>query len=208
MGPKVSFSQEEIIEAAINLIRKKGESALTARNIAAEMNGSTQPIYRTFGTMENLESELIKNISAIAQQYMYADKNSDEEFLSIGMGYFNFAEEEPELFKYIFMAGRMKFIHAYTENEKTGILKKMRIDKFLKELDDETLLNLLRDMSIYSHGLVSLFITGQNVITKELYLKLLEETGEKLVTYEILKKKNIINTDEIKRMIKNECNNN
>ena len=37
MPPKVKYSKEEIVEAAYELIRKEGSSAITARHLAAAL---------------------------------------------------------------------------------------------------------------------------------------------------------------------------
>ena len=48
MAPRVKITREEIVEAAIGLVRQRGEAALNARNIAASLNCSTQPVFSQF----------------------------------------------------------------------------------------------------------------------------------------------------------------
>ena len=45
MAPRNKFTREEMIEAALRVVQKKGSSALTARAIADELGVSTQPIF-------------------------------------------------------------------------------------------------------------------------------------------------------------------
>ena len=59
MPPKVKISKENIIAAAINLIRSEGTEAVNARTLAASLNCSTQPIFSNFATMEELQKEVL-----------------------------------------------------------------------------------------------------------------------------------------------------
>ena len=44
MPPKVKITKENIVETAIELIKKEGEVSLNARSIASSLGCSTQPI--------------------------------------------------------------------------------------------------------------------------------------------------------------------
>ena len=52
MPPKVKISKEDILQTAIELVRKGGEEAVNARAIAGALNCSTQPIFSNFASME------------------------------------------------------------------------------------------------------------------------------------------------------------
>ena len=45
MPPNTLFQKEEILTAALKLVREKGEKALTARALAAELGCSVKPIF-------------------------------------------------------------------------------------------------------------------------------------------------------------------
>ena len=45
MPPKVKFQREEIVSAALNVARKKGIEAVTAREVAAELQVSPRTIF-------------------------------------------------------------------------------------------------------------------------------------------------------------------
>ncbi|MCR4855130.1 MAG: TetR/AcrR family transcriptional regulator, partial [Erysipelotrichaceae bacterium] len=47
-------TRDEMIEGAFRLIRRKGLSALTARNLAEELGCSTQPIMYQFPNLKEL----------------------------------------------------------------------------------------------------------------------------------------------------------
>lgn len=52
MPPKPKFTREEIVAAALQVVRTRGLEALTTREIAAELGTSTRPIFTYFESME------------------------------------------------------------------------------------------------------------------------------------------------------------
>lgn len=53
------IEKQAILCAAVDVIREKGEQALTVRNIAAMLGCSTQPLYYEFESVEQLRAELL-----------------------------------------------------------------------------------------------------------------------------------------------------
>ena len=49
MPTKKRIQREDILKAAVQVIRREGPSALTMRRIAAQVGCSTQPLYSEFG---------------------------------------------------------------------------------------------------------------------------------------------------------------
>ena len=64
MPPKVKFTKDEIIQAALNVARVKGASSVSTRDIAAELQVSTRPIFTYFDTMEEVRAEIRKAAEA------------------------------------------------------------------------------------------------------------------------------------------------
>lgn len=52
-------SKEQIIDAAVEVLRDDGFSAITARSVAKKLGCSTQPIYFSFKNMDELKAALI-----------------------------------------------------------------------------------------------------------------------------------------------------
>ena len=114
MPPKVLFTKEEITDAAVRVVRKKGSSALTARSLAAELGCSVKPIFGAFKNMDEVRSEVIK-----ASEKIYRDRLAQAEkdgknppYKSAGLAYIKFAKEEKELFKLLFMRSRSDLFSA------------------------------------------------------------------------------------------------
>lgn len=108
MPPKVKITKEEIVNAALEMIRSGGETTLNARSIAAALNCSTQPIFSNFARMEDLR---IAVLDAAYARYLGTSKTevTSEKYppyKAMGMAYIRFAKEERELFKFLFMRDR------------------------------------------------------------------------------------------------------
>ena len=58
-------SKEQIIDAAVAILRDEGFSAINARSVAKKLGCSTQPIYLSFKSMDELKTALTER--AIAQ---------------------------------------------------------------------------------------------------------------------------------------------
>lgn len=54
MPPRKRILREDVLDAAIRVIRRGGAPALSVRHIAGELACSTQPIYSQFGSLEGL----------------------------------------------------------------------------------------------------------------------------------------------------------
>lgn len=108
MPPKVKITKENIIQTALELLRKKGESAINARSIAAALNCSTQPVFSNFSTMDELQNAVIASAYELYLSFLQNEVESGKypEYKAFGMAYIRFAKEEKELFKLLFMRDR------------------------------------------------------------------------------------------------------
>ena len=56
MPPKPKFTRDEIVSAALALVRERGESALTAREVGKALGVSSSPIFTMFRDMDELKA--------------------------------------------------------------------------------------------------------------------------------------------------------
>lgn len=103
MPPKVKFQKEEIVNAALNVARKKGIEAVTAREVAAELKVSPRPIFTWFDTMEQLKGEVYTQAKALYREYVERGLEEQIAFLGVWHQYIRFAKEETELYKLLFL---------------------------------------------------------------------------------------------------------
>lgn len=108
MPPKCRFSKEQMVTGAVNLVRKNGASGLTARALAAELGCSVKPIFGLFQNMQELKNEVIRSANALYQARLRQEMSGGQypPYKASGIAYIQFAREEKELFKLLFMRDR------------------------------------------------------------------------------------------------------
>ena len=108
MPPRVKITKEAIINAAVEIVRKSGAEAINARNVAASLNCSTQPIFSNFSSMDQLCREVVKKADELCNEYISNEIRRGEypEYKASGMAYIRFARQEKELFKLLYMRNR------------------------------------------------------------------------------------------------------
>ena len=70
MPPKTRVTPEDILAAAIALVRESGAEALNARALAKKLNCSTQPIFSNYSGMEELKAEVTGAAKKLYRQYL------------------------------------------------------------------------------------------------------------------------------------------
>lgn len=100
MPPKKRIFKEDILEASIRVIKKQSASALTVRNIAAELQCSTQPIYSEFKNLDCLKKELYKYASEKYLRFRFSN------YKELAIAFLSFAKKEKELFKFLYLRRR------------------------------------------------------------------------------------------------------
>lgn len=159
MPPKVKITREAIIDAAVELVRLSGASAVNARTIASLLNCSTQPIFSNFATMEDLNLAVIEKADLLYRTYLQQEIEQGEypDYKATGMAYIRFAKEQRELFKLLFMRDRAG----------ESIPQEMVIDSQIKTilqqntgLDQERMQLFHLEMWAYVHGIATMFATG------------------------------------------------
>lgn len=102
------YTRQIFIEKAVEMIRKKGFLSLGMRSLADFANVSTQPLYCNFKDLNDLKDCVLRAINDIYLDFLQKeiDEGKYPAYKASGMGYVNFARQEPELFKALFMRSR------------------------------------------------------------------------------------------------------
>ena len=103
MPPKVRFQKEEIAAAALNVARKQGIDAVTARETAKELGVSVGPIFTWYQTMEQLKADVYEQAKDVNREYIERGLAGPIPFLGLGQKYLQFAKDEPELYRLLFL---------------------------------------------------------------------------------------------------------
>ena len=60
MPPKAKFAKEEVISAALGIVRENGFDALTARELGARLGSSARPIFTLYSGMEEVLRDTVR----------------------------------------------------------------------------------------------------------------------------------------------------
>lgn len=159
-------SREEIVDAAVEVLRDGGFSSVNARSVARKLGCSTQPIYASFRGMEELKAALAERAIELhtcrVRESLRAHAGNDSRYSSYGMGFVKFAAEEKQLFRWL-----------YLEDGQTGPYQN---DVLLAEVigvieeefgySEEVARCFHRDMIYFSYGLAILANTGHLHLTE------------------------------------------
>ena len=107
MPKKPRTSREDMIEGAFRLIRERGHEAFSARNLAALLGCSTQPIMYRFPNLLELRELAYQRADRFHTAYLL----EAEELTEIGLRYIRFAAEEGALFRFLFQSGHFDGAH-------------------------------------------------------------------------------------------------
>lgn len=159
MPPKIKVTKEEIMNAAVDIVRREGAQALNARNIAAALDCSTQPVFSNFATMDLLRMAVVQKADGLCRDYMQREMESGQypAYKANGMAYIRFAKEEKELFKLLYMRDRSGEL-VPEDTELTGSMEKIVQENTGLAGNDVKLFHL--EMWAYVHGIATMFATG------------------------------------------------
>ena len=174
MPPKIRITKADIVNTAVDIVRKNGEAALNARNIAVALGCSTQPVFSNFSTMEELRAAVVDASDALCRDYMKREVESGEypPYKANGMAYIRFAKEEKELFKLLYMRDRTnEGIPDETDagNQMESIVQRNT------GLEDSTAKLFHLEMWAYVHGIATMIATGYLHLDWELISKMLTD---------------------------------
>ncbi len=169
MPPKPKFTREEIIEAALRVISRRGIDALTAQALGQELGSSARPIFTVFKNMEEVRQEV--RAAALKHFEMFAEKavHYTPAFKQFGMQMILFALEEPHLYQLLFMEGDGRAHHFEEVFANLGEPAGVCIDILKKEygLSEEEAMAMFRHTWIYTYGVGSLCATGMCRFSEE-----------------------------------------
>lgn len=180
MPPKIRITKQEIVDTALNLVRKDGEQAINARSIAGALGCSTQPVFSNFATMEALRKAVKEAANVLYQSYLRTDMASGRfpPYKASGMAYIRFAREERELFKLLFMCDRSG---EEVEEDPESLRPILEIIQKNLGLQEKEAFLFHMEMWIYVHGIATMIATSYLNWDEDMVSKMLTDayTGMK-----------------------------
>lgn len=180
MPRKFMFTREEVLAAALNLVREQGIAAVTARGLGEKLGSSSKPIFSLFENMEDVLSAVMKAADNLYQNYLKEDMTSGKypPYKASGMAYIRFAKEEKELFKLLFMRDRSR---ENTDNKEENKQLIELIQQNLGINEEEAYLFHL-EMWIYVHGMATMLATSYLELDEAFISKVLTDGYEGMKT--------------------------
>ena len=175
MARKITITKDFIIKTAFQMVKQEGIEQVTARKLAAKAGCSTQPIFRAYENMEELYLELFRKANAyFSFYYERVPKDQEEPFVNLAYAYIQFAREEKNLFRFLFLPERSygKSTYEVLNGEKGNVL--VEFDK-AKKVGCKNVGDLFTKMWIFVHGAACMTITGDYDLNDEDTVKLLKE---------------------------------
>lgn len=167
MPPKVKFTSNEIIEAAVKITRTKGIAAVTAREVGATLGVSSRPLFTYFDTVEELKREVYLYAKNLYKEYVENGLKAEIPFLGVGQQYLRFAKEEPNLYKYLFLTP--------PDGVRGGVMEGLKLSQDLAReslmriynMDADTADKYFRDLWLVAYGFTTMIAIGECPYTDE-----------------------------------------
>lgn len=176
MARKETITRDDILQAAFEMAREEGCENVTARKLAAKAGCSTQPIFRVYRNMEELDKDLfLMTADYFDTYYDEFPKDNDIPFVNLGLAYIHFAKENSNLFRLLFVSEKRYGRSLYDIlNGRRGALEKEmdQAGEYGGSPSDE----LFAKMWIFIHGAACMLLTGDYGLQEEETVKLLEDS--------------------------------
>ncbi|MBQ7636517.1 MAG: TetR/AcrR family transcriptional regulator [Lachnospiraceae bacterium] len=181
MPRKQSVTKETLVDAAFELVREKGKEELSARHLALKAGCSTQPIFRIYKSMTELDQDLFLKCADYFSGYFELESSfSVVPFVNFGMTYISFAKNEPNIFRILFLndndAGKSTY-DLVNGGQKNYVIKEL---KRIEGLSPNEYESVFMKVWLVIHGTACMMIRNEFDISEKDTVKLLEEMFAKI----------------------------
>lgn len=173
MARKETVTRQMILDAAFQMAEKDGYREVTARKLANHIGCSTQPIFRVYTNMEELQDAYIdKAITFFDEFYSEYPRMYEEPFVDLGMAYISFAGKYGHLFELLFLSvdRNQRSLYEILNGQNGNVMKEIRKAASNGCRDAE---NLFMRMWIFIHGAACMTITGDYDLSAEATARML-----------------------------------
>ena len=101
MARPTSITKEKILAGAIDIVRKGGTTALTARSLSSALGCGVNAIFSKFGSMEGVLEAVRTEARRLFKERVGAGFQLNPPFKGMGLAFLWFAIDEPQLFKLV-----------------------------------------------------------------------------------------------------------
>lgn len=184
MPPKARFTKEQITQAALGIVSRKGAQALTAKELGAALGTSTTPVFTVFNSMQEVHEAVMLAAMDRFKEYAHKAAHIEPVFKQVGMRMILFAKEEPRLYQLLFMSA---ISEAQTFDDIYGHLGSVAdecLDVLQKDygLSKENAKTLFEHVWIHTFGIGALCATGACDFSEEQISKMLTQDFTAMMT--------------------------
>lgn len=180
MARKEQITKQIILDGAFNLLREQGAEMVTARKLASYIGCSTQPIFRVYQNMEELNVELFEKAKEFYENYCNDfEKGNVIPFVDLALCYIQFAKDELNLFRLLFLTKHDD------ENTMYDLINGKEHSFVITEIKKIPNLNMshageiFMKIFIFMHGMACMATNGEFDLSREEVVPMLEEAVTK-----------------------------
>jgi len=181
MPPKIQVSEEQILNQAVELVRRQGFSALNARSLADALGCSVQPIFRTFHSMGELKERVTAFVAEDYQRRLVEGLTESDPMNGLLMAYIRYAQEEKQFFRLLHMSDRLA-LKGTGDFVGVGVNKTI-VDAMMKEtgLSREDAEILYVGCFFAAHGVAALLSTNHCAFPEESIQEIIGDVYDGLI---------------------------
>lgn len=182
MPPIPKISKDMILESGLKIIKEEGIDKLNVRNIANKLNCSTQPIMYHYKNMNLLKEELYGIVDNYHSQFLMKENGNNNPLLNIGLQYIKFAEQEKNLFKFLFQSDKFSNFNFddLIDNNEEGLKEIFKIIEKETKIDKNSIKEGFKLLFITAHGLASLLANNSINYNEKYCIDVLEKVFYKI----------------------------
>ena len=170
MPRKPQYTKEEIAQYGLRIVREQGMSCLTAREMAKYLGTTVAPIFVHYASMDELKQAVRTLAQNVYREYIRQGIEYEIPLLGVGMHYIQFAKQEPELYRLLFLSDNvfdakeshyaMEVLHYTQDLVRESIQRIYHMDALAAD-------HYFRDLLLVAHSFGTLLVTGGCTYTDE-----------------------------------------
>ena len=178
MPPKPKITKDMILNTVLKITREMGFEAVNARSVAGRLECSTRPIFTCYKNMEELKKDFLDFAFEYYSRYAaeYRKAKTIKPYLFWPLSYIEFAKEETNLFKLLFI-NDMELDMAKAEDFYKELENGEKANEFSEMIGvrPEGGKRIFLDLFLYTHGIAVLTATGKLSLDRRDSEKMLTE---------------------------------
>ncbi|MCR5119180.1 MAG: WHG domain-containing protein [Lachnospiraceae bacterium] len=181
MPPKVKVTKKMVADASFELIRSAGHEKLNARTIAEYLGCSTQPVLYSFKTVDEIREAAYDIADSFHTEFIMPDERDENPMLALGLNYVRFAQEEKNLFRFLFQTDKFGGKDVSALMSDPGLSEILKIMAVGLKVDKKKAREMFMTFFCVAHGLASLLANNSMKYDEKQCKKMLENVFDGMI---------------------------